>query len=178
MADIKIENIVGFTQVAESLNLSKLAEEIPGSKYNPEDVPALIIHFEKPKTVVMLLPNGRVYFTGPKNIEEAHELIEEICKKLNIIGFSTYEKPDIQVKNIIASTDIKRNLNLRAMASSLSKAEYDPKHFPGLIYRPEDPNTVILFFDSGKIVCNISESKMISTAVDKITHELKSIGML
>ena len=178
MADIKIENVVGFTQITESLNLSKLAEKIPDSKYNPEDVPALIIHFEKPKTVVMLLSNGKIYFTGPKNIEEAHELTEKICNKLNTIGLKTYEKPDILVKNVIASTDIKRNLNLRAMASSLSKAEYDPKHFPGLIYRSDDPNTIILFFDSGKIICNISESKMISTAVDKMTNELKSIGML
>lgn len=178
MADIKIENIVGFTQIAESLNLNKLAAEIPNSKYNPEDVPALIIHFEKPKTVVMLLSSGKIYFTGPKNIEEAHELTEKICKKLNIIGLKTFEKPDIQIKNIIASTDIKRKLNLRSIASSLSKAEYDPKHFPGLIYRPDDPNIVILIFDSGKIICNVSESKMISTAIDKMTNELKPLGML
>jgi len=178
MADIKIENVVGFTKIAESLNLSKLAEEIPDSKYNPEEIPALIIHFEQPKTVAMLCSNGKVFFTGPKNIEETHELTEKLCNKLNIIGLKTYEKPDIQVKNIIASTDIKRKLNLRSIASSLSKAEYNPKNFPGLIYRPGDPNIVIFIFDSGKIVCNVTESKLISAAIDKMTHELKSLGML
>ena len=34
MADIKIENVVASTQIAKSLDLAKLAEIIPNSRYN------------------------------------------------------------------------------------------------------------------------------------------------
>jgi len=30
---------------------------------------------------------------------------------------------------------------------------YEPEHFPGLIYRMNDPKVVILLFSSGKLVC-------------------------
>ena len=178
MTDIKIENVVGFTQIAESLDLGKLAEVIPDSRYNPEEVPALIIHSEKPKTVAMLFSNGKVVFTGPKTMEDAHELTESICEKLDGVGVKPYKQLDIKIQNIVASTDIKKNLNLRSIANSLENVEYDPEHFPGLIYKPDDPNAVILLFDSGKIVCNGTESEEISTAIDRMTNKLSSLGIL
>jgi len=30
---------------------------------------------------------------------------------------------------------------------------YEPEQFPGLIYRMDDPKTVILIFSTGKLVC-------------------------
>ncbi|MCK5261470.1 MAG: TATA-box-binding protein, partial [Thermoplasmatales archaeon] len=142
MTDIKIENVVASTQIAESLDLNKLAEVIPNSRYNPEEIPALIIHFEKPKTVAMFFSNGKVVFTSPKTMKDAHEITESIGEKLNLVGVKAYKKPDIQIQNIVASTDIKKNLNLHSIASSLEKVEYDPEHFSGLIYKSDDPNTV------------------------------------
>lgn len=178
MADINIENIVVSAQIVESLDLDKLAEAIPDSEYNPEEVPTLIIHFEKPKTVVMLFSNGKVVFTGPKTMEDAHELTESICEKLDGVGVKPYKQLDIKIQNIVASTDIKKNLNLRSIANSLENVEYDPEHFPGLIYKPDDPNAVILLFDSGKIVCSGTESEEISTAIDRMTNKLSSLGIL
>ncbi len=178
MTDIKIENVVASTQIAKSLDLNKLAEIIPNSRYNPEEIPALIIHFEKPKTVAMLSSNGKVVFTGPKTMKDAHEITENLGKKLNSLGVKAYKQPDIKIQNIVASTDIKKNLNLHSIASSLEKVEYDPEYFPGLIYKSDDPNTVILLFDSGKIVCNGTESEEISTAIDRMTNELSSLGIL
>lgn len=178
MIDIKIENIVGSTRIADSLDLDKLAEVIPDSRYTPEEVPALIIHSEKPKTVVMLFSNGKVVFTGPKTMENAYEITESICKKLDGVGVKPYKQLDIKIQNIVASTDIKKNLNLRSIANSLENVEYDPEHFPGLIYKPDDPNAVILLFDSGKIVCNGTESEEISTAIDRMTNKLSSLGIL
>ena len=178
MADINIENIVVSAQIVESLDLDKLAEAIPDSEYNPEEVPTLIIHFEKPKTVVMLFSNGKVVFTGPKNMEEVDEITKMIDNKLNAIGIKVYKNPDIKIQNMVASTDLKKNLDLRSIANSIGNADYDPEHFPGLIYRTDDPKIVMLLFDSGKIICNGTESEEISTAIDEMTNELSSLGML
>jgi TATA-box binding protein (TBP) (component of TFIID and TFIIIB) len=177
MTDIKIENVIGFTHIADSLNLGMLAKVITESSYKPEEIPALVIHFDKPKHVIFLFSNGKLYFTGPKNIEEAHEVVGKICKTLNKIGITTYEKPNIQIKNIITSTDINRDIDLQSISRSLKKAEYKPKRFPGLIYKSHDLHTVIFIFDNGKIVCNISNSASISAAIEIMTKELKTLGM-
>ncbi|UCF12125.1 MAG: TATA-box-binding protein [Thermoplasmatales archaeon] len=178
MADIKIENVVASTQIAKSLDLNKLAEIIPNSRYNPQEIPALIIHFEKPKTVAMLSSKGKVVFTGLKTMKDAHEITENIRKKLNSLGIKVYKRPDLKIQNIVASTDIKKNLNLKSIARSLENAEYDPKHFLGLVYKTDDHDTILLLFNSGKIVCNGSEPEKISTALDKMTNELSSLGIL
>ncbi|UCD14210.1 MAG: TATA-box-binding protein [Thermoplasmatales archaeon] len=178
MVDIKIENIVGTTQIAESLNLDKLSEILPDSKYDPEEVPTLIIHFEKPKTVVMLFSNGKVVFTGPKNMDDAHRIIDLISEKLNLVGVKAHEKPNLQIQNIVASASIKKNLDLRSIASSIGNVEYDPERFPGLIYKTDDQNTVILIFDSGKIIGNGTKLEEISTAIDGTTNLLSSLGVL
>lgn len=178
MTDIKIENVVASTRIAKSLDLNKLAEVIPSSRYNPEEIPALIIHFEKPKTVAMLSSKGKVVFTGLKTMKDADEITENIGKKLNSLGVKVYKRPILKIQNIVASTDIKKNLNFHSIAKSLEKAEYDPKHFPGLVYKTDDPNTVILLFNSGKIVCNGTDSEKISTAIDRMTNELSSLGVL
>lgn len=177
MTDIKIENVMGFTQIADSLNLDKLAEVITESSYNPEEIPALVIHFDKPKHVIFLFSNGQLYFTGPKNIEETHEVVAKVCKTLDKIGITTYEKSDLEIKNIITSTHINRDIDLRSIARSLKKAEYKPKQFPGLIYTSNDQNTVIFIFENGKIVCNITNSNSISAAIEIMTKELKTLGM-
>ena len=178
MTDINIENIVVTTKIAESLDLNRLAEEIPYSKYNPEEVQALIIHFKNPTTAVMLFSNGNVVFTGPRNNDEVDEIIKMLSDKLKAIGVEVYPKPEINIKNIVASADLKKNFDLNSIANSIGNAEYNPELFPGLIYKTDAPNTVILLFNSGKIVCNGKESEEISTAIDNMTNELSSLGIL
>ena len=178
MTDINIENIVVSTKIAKSLDLDKLADIIPDSKYAPEEAPALIIQFKKPKTAVMLFSNGKVFFTGPKNEEEVDEIIKMIQDRLNAIGINTYKKPDVKIENMVASTDFKKKLDLRLISSKIGNTEYDPKNFPGLIYKTGDPNTIVLLFDSGKIVCNGIKSEEILVAIDKMTFQLTSLGML
>jgi len=59
----------------------------------------------------------------------------------------------------------------------LQYAEYDPKVFPGVVYKGEDPNTVILLFDSGKIVCNAATLEQSTRALDVMKEKLVTFGM-
>lgn len=178
MANINIENIVVSTQIAKSLDLDKLGESLPESKYDPKEIPTLVIHFEKPKTAIMLFSDGKVVFTGPKNMEEVDEIIKILYDKLSAVGVKTYRKPDTSIQNIVASTDLKKNLDLTKIAALIGNVEYEPEKFLGLIYKTDDPNTVILIFDSGKIVCNGIKLEEISIAIDKLTNELSSLEIL
>lgn len=44
------------------------------------------------------------------------------------------------------------NLNAIAIGFGLENVEYEPEQFPGLVYRPEGLDAVVLVFGSGKVV--------------------------
>jgi transcription initiation factor TFIID TATA-box-binding protein len=178
MADLNIENIVVTMQIAKSLDLEKLVETIPDSNYNPEDVPALIINFEQPKTAVMLFSNGIAVFTGPKSMGDVNTITKMLHDKLTSVGVKAKASPEIKIQNIVVSTDLNKKLDLRNIATKLENAEYDPESFPGLIYTKDDPKIIILLFDSGKIICNGTESEDILTAIDEMTNKLSSLEII
>ena len=108
----------------------------------------------KPRSVVTLFSDGTVTLTGPKSMDDVEEVVKMIRDRLLVIGVEPEERPEVTVYNTTVSADVGRTLDLKALAKSLENAEYNPKQFPGLIYQTEHPKTVILLFDSGKIVGN------------------------
>ena len=177
MAEITIENIDIVTQIAESLDLSMLAEKWPDAKYSPEENPLLILHLSQPKIAVMLSSVGRMFFTGSKSMEQAEEITKTIYDKLRSIGVTAHKTPDMAIQNIVASAHLNKHLDLKSLSKKMRSVEYKPKHFPGLIYRMDYPKTVILLFDSGKIVCQGSNTDDVSRAIENVTNELTSYGV-
>ena len=65
---------------------------------------------------------------------------------------TTDPKQTINIENVVASTGIGQELDLKSVAMDLEGADYDPEQFPGLVYRLDDPSVVALLFGSGKLV--------------------------
>jgi transcription initiation factor TFIID TATA-box-binding protein len=85
----------------------------------------------------------------------------------------------IKIENVVASTGIGIEINLKQITLALEGADYDPEQFPGLVYRVSDPKVVILLFGSGKLV--ITDGRKLedaANAVDRIVKELKSVSLL
>jgi transcription initiation factor TFIID TATA-box-binding protein len=85
----------------------------------------------------------------------------------------------IKIVNVVASTGIGIEINLKQATLALEGADYDPERFPGLVYRLSDPKVVILLFGSGKLVitgCRKPEDA--ANAVDRIVKELNSASLL
>jgi transcription initiation factor TFIID TATA-box-binding protein len=175
MADLKIENIVGNIQVARTLDLEKIFEFFPNTKYDPDEAPSLVVKFDDPKSVVMIFKNGKVVFSGIKRFEDTEKIKSIICDKLNHSGIKTYKDPEIKIQNIITSTDIENEINLSKIVKSINKFQYNPEEFPGLVYISPNQNTVILLFHSGKIIGNGIELEEISTTIDRIMEEITSV---
>jgi transcription initiation factor TFIID TATA-box-binding protein len=64
----------------------------------------------------------------------------------------------IKIENVVASTAIGQEIDLKNLTIALEGADYDPERFPGLVYRTKDPKTAALIFRSGKIVCTGAKS--------------------
>jgi transcription initiation factor TFIID TATA-box-binding protein len=181
MAVIHIQNVVASTSIGEELDLNAISATFSNAEYEPEQFPGLVFRVPEPKTAALIFRSGKVVCTGAKSIEEVHTAVGIVCDQLRANGFETIDDPEITIQNIVATSDLGAELNLNAIAIGLGleNVEYEPEQFPGLVYRLTDPKVVVLIFGSGKLVCTGARKKEdAEEAVDKITAELSSLGLL
>lgn len=182
MAEIKIQNVVASTTIGEELDLNAISAAFDNAEYEPEQFPGLVFRVTEPKTAALIFRSGKVVCTGAKSIADVDRAIEIVCNSLRAKGFQgIMDKPVIQIQNIVATADLHAELNLNAIAIGLGleSVEYEPEQFPGLVYRLTNPKVVVLIFGSGKLVCTgARRAEDASEAVDKITAELSSLGLL
>ena len=90
----------------------------------------------------------------------------------------TSEQYNIEIVNVVASTGIGQEINLKQALLALEGADYDPKRFPGLVYRTKDPKTAALLFRSGKIVCTGAKSiDDVYRGLENVFQSLRNIGI-
>jgi transcription initiation factor TFIID TATA-box-binding protein len=90
----------------------------------------------------------------------------------------TNEQYDIEIVNVVASTGIGQEINLKQTTRALEGAEYNPKRFPGLVYRTKNPKTAALIFRSGKIVCTGAKSiDDMYRGMENVFQSLRNIGI-
>jgi transcription initiation factor TFIID TATA-box-binding protein len=181
MAKIKIENVVASTSLDGELDLQRIANALDGAEYEPEQFPGLIYRLAEPKTATLLFRSGKVVCTGAKSIEDVRKAIFTVAEQIESAGIKINRKPEIEIQNIVASSDLEQEINLNAIAISLGleKVEYEPEQFPGLVYRLDNPKVVVLLFGSGKLVCTGARvPEDVELAVEKITEELRAVDLL
>jgi len=84
----------------------------------------------------------------------------------------------IKIVNVVASTNIGQEIDLKQVTLALEGADYDPKVFPGLVYRTKNPKAASLLFRSGKIVCTGAKSiDELHKAVENTFRSLRNIGI-
>ncbi|DAC72940.1 MAG TPA: TATA-box-binding protein [Thermoplasmata archaeon] len=181
MIEVKVENIVASTTFAEKLDLDVIAQSLEEAEYEPEQFPGLVYRLDNPKTATLLFRSGKANCTGAKTMQDVQTAIRTIAEKLEKIGVKVFKNPEIVIQNMVATSDLGGELNLSevAIALGLENVEYEPEQFPGLVYRIREPKVAMLLFGSGKIVCaGARKIEDISIAVDKLSKELSSLGLL
>jgi len=181
MTDITIENIVAHAQIAENLDIKNITERLPEAVYNPEEFSGLTYKIEDPKTAILLLPSGKVICTGVKSFENVEQAIKKFVNRLEEVDIKLKDDIDVEIKNIVVSSELKKELHLSSISKGLllENVDYEPSHFPGLIYRMDDIGTTLLIFSSGKIVCTgTNDIEIAKNAIDMMKEKLSSIGAL
>jgi transcription initiation factor TFIID TATA-box-binding protein len=181
MIEIKIQNIVASTTFAEKLDLDVIAQSLEKAEYEPEQFPGLVYRLDEPKTATLLFRSGKANCTGAKNVEDVRKTVDIIAEKLRKLGVEVYKDLKIIVQNMVATAYLGGELNLTETAQGLGldNVEYEPEQFPGLVYKIKEPKVAMLLFSSGKIVCAGARStEDVSKAVEKLSEELTSLGLL
>ena len=86
-------------------------------------------------------------------------------------------KAKIKIENVVASTSLGKELDLKAIAANTEGAEYEPEQFPGLVYRMKEPKTAALIFRSGKVVCTGGKSlEDVKIAIATVIKSIERAG--
>jgi len=179
MTNITVENIIAYAKIADELDIHKIAEKIPGFMYDPNEFSGLTLKLDEPNVAILLLPNGKVICTGAKKIEDIEYSMKEVSNKIKNIGIKIITKTELEIQNIIVSTDFGKELNLDLISKGLKieNLTYEPNQFPGLIYQMEEIDALMLIFNSGKIVCTgVKNLDDASKAIELIKEKIISLG--
>lgn len=104
---------------------------------------------------------------------------KEVKKADKPIGTQNPErKYDMKLVNIAISSALEHDIPLERVAATLPNTEYNPEQFPGLVLRIKEPNTTVLLFSSGKIVCTGAKSlDEVKLSLDNLKKILKKLNI-
>lgn len=88
------------------------------------------------------------------------------------------QKTEVEIVNIVVSTNLEHAIPLEKMAATLSNTEYNPEQFPGLVIRIKEPKTSALIFSSGNVVCTGARNMgQVDEAIQQIIKSLEKISV-
>ena len=157
----RLENIVSTVDLSCRLDLRKIALQARNCEYNPKRFAAVIMRIQEPKTTSLIFASGKMVITGAKTENDSKKASKKFAKTIQKLGFDVQFK-DFKVQNVVASADLKCNINLYSFAEmeeQMDYINYDPEIFPGLIFRLVAPKIVFLVFVSGKVVLTGARSR-------------------
>ena len=86
---------------------------------------------------------------------------------------------DINIENIVASTQIADELDIKQLADKIPNSKYDPERFPGLVLHIEKPKTAVLLFSTGNAICTGAKNmEDVNDAINEVVSKIKSVGLL
>ncbi|MBU0762136.1 MAG: TATA-box-binding protein [Candidatus Altiarchaeota archaeon] len=149
---IAITNMVAEADFGVTIDLKDFVSKTDGVEYTPEIFSGVIYRLHEPKITALIFSSGKSVLTGALSEENIGVAVDKVKAKLLEAGIKVKSTPCFEVQNIVASADLGSKINLDQLAIESLNTEYEPEQFPGLVFRIENPKTVILVFATGKLV--------------------------
>lgn len=175
---VEIVNVVASGALDVEIDLERLTEDIgePVARYDPDKYPGMYLRFEEDAPLITVYRTGKFIITGADSEDESYSVREQF---LNIFcDMDVIEEPEDEwfaVQNYVCTGELRQDINLNTLAIELGleKTEYEPEQFPGLIYRPENTEGIILLFASGRTV--ITGCKSVDNAEEIFSHVAETV---
>ncbi len=177
--DINIVNVVASVTLDQKMDLLDIMKVFRNVEYRPKRFPGLVFRLKRPKTATLIFSTGKMVCTGARSEKLARSAVRKVVRELKNNGIVILNKPKIVIQNMVASANLHSKIDLEIAADVLENVMYEPEQFPGLIYRMQDPKTVLLLFASGKLVCTGAKSEeMVYESVAKVYEVLDDYDLL
>lgn len=180
-ASLETENVVASMELAQELDLGRLAFELAGAKYSPDQFPGLVFPLEDLGVVALVYRSGHVTFTGATHRDAIAAAAQRVVDVLEERGIAVPAAPDYTIENLVVSGELGEALPLGKVAVGLwlEATEYDPAQFPGLVYPVAATDTVALLFGNGTVVITgATRLAAAETTIEHLADELAALGLL
>lgn len=177
---LEVVNVVGSGDLGRELDLEQVAQdaEVYEAKYE-EGTGSVFLKVNEDSGLVILYRSGKYIVRGGKEFEKLYRTNEEFVEILTELGIleESYD-PSFEINNLVFVGDLGHSVGLEALVIQLGleNAEFEPEQFPGLVYRPDDFNCVLLVFGSGKV--SITGSDKIEEAIEAFDSLNKEINKI
>lgn len=174
-----VENVVTLATFDREFDIDTLADDVECIEPPTEDFTAAI--YRPPENgAALIFRGGNVTITGADSIATAEETFDQLLAEFDRLNLE-YTTPDTEIKNLVGSARITDHVNLLAVsvAMGLEHVEYEPEQFPGLIYRIDKFDSVVLLFPNGKlVVTGVVERELLDQSVRHLKQELQEFDIL
>ena len=148
---LSIVNLVATSELNQFVNLERLVG-VEGFRYAQQctDVP-----LKDPRTrgKVSIFSTGRMICVGAKSLDGARLDLQHATWKLARLGLITRTKTIVKLRNIVATGELGKPIDIERLAAKLPNVLYEPEQFPGAIYHAEElEGGSVLVFASGNVV--------------------------
>lgn len=169
----EFHNVVATVQIQceHALDIGYIRSILPYTSYDKKKFAAITIRLHNPQCTCLLFASGKLVITGARTEEQAlytAYCIQDILR--DIYKYTALHVTEFRVQNMVAHADLgleqRQTLHLEQFYSEYNaEVTYQPRMFPGLIFRPRDTHIVFLCFSSGKIVITggFSEDEIMDT---------------
>lgn len=165
---LEVVNVVGSGDLDRELDLEQVIQDTNVYEANYEEgMSSVFLKVKKDSGLVISYRSGKYIVRGGKKFDKLHRTNEEFLEVLRDLGIIEDSfKPPFGINNLVFIGDLGHTVELEALVIrlGLENAEFEPEQFPGLVYRPDEFDCVLLVFGSGKV--SITGSDDIDEAVE------------
>lgn len=84
-------------------------------------------------------------------------------------------KPIVCIENVVATATLNQNLDLNEIKKNFPLINYNPREFPGAVFKINSPKTTTLIFRTGNLVCTGAKSeKHTFLGINNVIEKLRS----
>ncbi len=129
------------------------------------------IQFKVNGKSIILFKNGKIIFTGVKEMSTLYELKDAILPKLEEAKIN-FDEFDIEIKNLVIMVNLEKMINLEMACLSLENCLYEPEQFPAAIVKPKSGGTFLIFSNSKIIGLGLKSMEHVENSLVKMIEEI------
>jgi TATA-box binding protein (TBP) (component of TFIID and TFIIIB) len=168
---VVIENMIASCKLSGEMDLSKVAKDLEGAKYQPEMFEGVMISSKDPKADIFILGDGTIKLHGLTSEEKLKTALDNIISSLKEKEMDIKILEPLKINEIIASYSIGARIDPKEVYEEFKDdgVIYDPSELPGFILRVGTSGIEVLIFPEGKVI---------SRGADNILDAVSSLQMV
>lgn len=153
----EVVNVVASGSLGRELDLRAIGEDLDAEEVKSQTgeykTPTAYIRAREDSPLVTAYMSGSYHISGAESVEQAEKTRDWFVGELERMDVKDVDA-SFSVRNVVVVGDLERTVDLNRLTNQfgLEQVEYEPEQFPGLVYRPDELESVFLIFSSGRVV--------------------------